>query len=74
MSRVFLSFKLKIDALKLKVQAGENLKLQLAKVLAGETTLETNLIIDSVGEGFNSARSLRRHTALWRERVLVHCG
>ena len=56
------------------MQAGENLKLQLAKVLAGETTLETNLIIDSVGEGFNSARSLRRHTALWRERVLVHYG
>ena len=56
------------------MQAGENLKLQLAKVLAGETTLETNLFIDSVGEGFNSARSLLRHTALWRERVLVHYG
>ena len=48
-----------IDALELKVQAGENLKLQLAKVRASETTLETNLIIDSVGESFNSARSLR---------------
>ena len=47
------------------MQAGENLKLQLAKVLAGETTLETNLIIDSVGEGF------RRHWVNTYE--LIYC-
>ena len=52
----------KVKRLERQVRTIETLKLRLADAISGET-LCSNFILDSIGEDFNAARTLRRHTA-----------
>ena len=57
----------KVKRLERQVRTMETLKLRLADAISGET-LCSNFILDSIGEDFNAARTLRRHTAEWRTK------
>ena len=63
----------KVKRLERQVRTIETLKLRLADAISGET-LCSNFILDSIGEGFNAARTLRRHTAEWRTKILGRYG
>ena len=63
----------KVKRLERQVPTIETLKLRLADAISGET-LCSNFILDSIGEGFNAARTLRRHTAEWRTKILGRYG
>ena len=63
----------KVKRLERQVRTIETLKLRLADAISGET-LCSNFILDSIGEDFNAARTLRRHTAEWRTKILDRYG
>lgn len=63
----------KTARLERQVNAMGVLKLRLAEAISGET-LSSNFILDSIGEDFNAARTLRRHTAEWRKKILERYG